>query len=60
MEDKKPKFSLVYSTDKKPVTLNDTAYFIGFQDYETAYTAMIYLNTKKSARFFVEFIVRRC
>ena len=48
---KKPTFSLVYSTDKKPVMLDDTSYFIGFEDYETAYTAMIYLNSAKVQDF---------
>jgi len=44
---RKPTFSLVFSPDKKPVMLDDTSYFIGFEDYETAYTAMIYLNSAK-------------
>ena len=48
---RKPTFSLVFSPDKKPVMLDDTSYFIGFEDYETAYTAMIYLNSAKVQDF---------
>lgn len=48
---KKPIFSLVFSSDKKPVMLDDTSYFIGFENFESAYTAMIYLNSAKVQRF---------
>ena len=49
---KKPFFSLIFSNDKnKPVMLDDTSYFIGFKNYDAAYTAMIFLNTDKVRNF---------
>ena len=48
---KKPFFALIYSEDSKPVMLDDTAYFLGFEDYDLAYTAMIYLNAIKVRDF---------
>ena len=48
---KKPIFSLVFSPDKKPVMPDDTSYFIGFKNYESAYIAMIYLNSAKVQGF---------
>ena len=48
---KKSFFSLVYSPNKKIIMPDDTTYFIGFEDYELAYTAMIYLNTEKVQDF---------
>ena len=48
---KKPVFSLAFSLDKKPVMLDDTSYFIGFENYEMAYVAMIYLNSAKVQGF---------
>ena len=48
---KKPIFSLAFSMDKKPVMLDDTSYFIGFENYEMAYVAMIYLNSAKVQGF---------
>lgn len=40
---KKPMFSLIFSS--KPVMLDDTCYFIGFEKYDTAYVAMLILNS---------------
>ena len=48
---KKPFFALVFSEDKKPVMLDDTIYFLGFEDYDIAYTTMIYLHSKKVSNF---------
>ena len=48
---KKPFFALVFSEDKKPVMLDDTIYFLGFKDYDIAYTTMIYLHSKKVSNF---------
>lgn len=48
---KEPFFSLIYSEDIKPVMLDDTTYFLGFDDYGIAYTAMIYLNSIKVREF---------
>lgn len=40
---KKPLFSLLYS--EKPVMTDDTAYFLAFDDYDTAYCMMLLLNS---------------
>lgn len=48
---KKPFFSLLYSPDGKPVMTDDTSYFIGFDDYELAYTAMLILNSAPVQQF---------
>lgn len=44
---KKPLFSLLYNKEhlKHPVMLDDTSYFISFDNYEDAYICMILLNT---------------
>ena len=41
---KKPMFSLIYSD--KPVMLDDTCYYVGFDDYDEAYIFMLILNSK--------------
>ena len=51
---KKPLFCLLYSDDKKPVMLDDTSYFIGFDEYDLAYVAMLILNSEKVQRFITE------
>ncbi len=48
---KKPMFSILYSDDKKPVMTDDTSYFICFDSYETAYVAMLILNSDKVQKF---------
>lgn len=48
---KKPFFALVFSENKKPVMLDDTIYFLGFENYDIAYTTMIYLHSKKVDNF---------
>lgn len=48
---KTPLFALIFSDNEKPVMLDDTGYFIGFENYDLAYTAMIYLNTDKVKTF---------
>ena len=40
---KKPMFSLVYN--KKTMMLDDTCYFLSFDDYDQAYITMLILNT---------------
>lgn len=47
---KKPLFSLLYS-HKKPVMLDDTSYFICFDEYFNAYVAMLLLNSIKVNKF---------
>ena len=44
---KRPLFSVLVSNDGKPVMVDDTSYFISFPTYETAYTAMLLLNSDK-------------
>lgn len=51
---KQPFFSLVFSLDQKPVMLDDTSYFIGFEKYESAYVGMLYLNSRKVQDFLQE------
>lgn len=46
---KKPLFSLLYS--KKPVMTDDTAYFLAFDNYDTAYCMMLLLNSAKVQDF---------
>lgn len=48
---KKPLFSLLFSKDGKPVMTDDTSYFICFPTYDTAYTAMLILNSEKVQKF---------
>ena len=42
---KEPKFSLAFKVDKKPIMLDDTCYFIGFDKYEDALITTVLLNT---------------
>lgn len=46
---KKPLFALMYS--EKPVMTDDTAYFLPFDDYDTAYCMMLLLNSETVQRF---------
>ena len=48
---KQPLFSVLYSDDNKPVMVDDTSYFICFDNYEMAYVAMLLLNSDKVQRF---------
>ena len=48
---KKPLFSVLYSNDNKPVMTDYTSYFICFDSYDMAYTAMLLLNSKKVQGF---------
>jgi len=42
---KEPLFCLVGTIDNKPVMLDDTCYFLSFDDYETALIIMLVLNS---------------
>jgi len=42
---KKPFFSVLHSEQKEAVMLDDTCYFIGFERFSSAYTAMLLLNS---------------
>lgn len=46
---KNPTFTLTYS--KKPVMLDDTCYFLSFDDYDTAYISMLILNSETVKKF---------
>lgn len=48
---KQPLFSVLYSDDSKPVMTDDTSYFICFDSYDMAYTAMLLLNSEKVQKF---------
>ncbi len=48
---KQPLFSVLYSDDSKPVMIDDTSYFICFDSYDMAYTAMLLLNSEKVQKF---------
>ena len=48
---KKPLFSVLYSDTGKPVMLDDTCYFICFDNFNDAYVAMLYLNNERVQRF---------
>ncbi len=51
---KTPLFSLLYSPDGKPVMTDDTSYFICFDHYNTAYVAMLLLNSKPVQEFLMD------
>lgn len=46
---KKPSFSLVYN--EKTLMLDDTCYFLSFDDYDTAYITMLILNSELVKKF---------
>ena len=48
---KKPFFSVLVSNDEKPVMIDDTSYFICFPTYDTAYVAMLILNSIRVQQF---------
>lgn len=48
---KKPLFSVLVSNDNRPVMTDDTSYFICLPTYDTAYTAMLILNSEKVQQF---------
>ncbi len=48
---KKPLFSVLYSDNHKPVMVDDTCYYISFDDYGTAYVAMLLLNSERVRSF---------
>lgn len=48
---KKPLFSVLFSDNEKPVMTDDTSYFICFENYATAYVAMLLLNSDKVQDF---------
>lgn len=48
---KKPLFSVLASFDNKTIMTDDTSYFICFPTYETAYVAMLILNSARVQKF---------
>ena len=48
---KQPIFSVLYSDDGKPVMVDDTSYFLGFDSFDMAYVAMLLLNSRKVQNF---------
>ncbi len=53
---KKPLFSLVYSSDQRPVMTDDTSYFIGFDSYDMAYVSMLLLNSQPVQSFLTSIV----
>ena len=48
---KKPLFSVLASFDGTPIMTDDTSYFICFPTYDTAYVAMLILNSTRVQQF---------
>ena len=50
---KKPLFSLLYNEDRieKPIMVDDTSYFLSFDNYSDAYTCMLLLNSSTVQEF---------
>ncbi len=50
---KKPLFSLLYNKDEveHPIMLDDTTYFLSFEEYDDAYTCMVLLNCESVQDF---------
>lgn len=48
---KEPLFALVYEPDGKSVMVDDTVYFLSFENFEEAYVAMLYLNSERVRHF---------
>lgn len=50
---KKPLFSLLYNEDKigHPIMVDDTSYFLSFDNYSDAYTCMLLLNSSRVQEF---------
>ncbi|MGI6681130.1 MAG: hypothetical protein ACOX3T_06600 [Bdellovibrionota bacterium] len=57
---KTPLFSLLYTTNKKPVMVDDTSYFICFDNYNDAYVAMLYLNSSPLQDFLTGIAFLEC
>lgn len=48
---KTPFFAILDGSTSKPIMTDDTSYFISFDSYELAYTAMLYLNSDRVLLF---------
>lgn len=48
---KDPVFALVYNKQGKPIMLDDTCYFIGFNDFKQAFIVMLILNNSVVQEF---------
>lgn len=50
---KKPLFSLLYNEDRieQPIMVDDTSYFLSFDNYSDAYTCMLLLNSSRVQEF---------
>lgn len=50
---KKPLFALLYNEEKveRSIMVDDTSYFLSFDNYSDAYTCMLLLNSQKVQRF---------
>ncbi len=52
---KTPLFSLIYNKNNisHPIMLDDTSYFLSFDNYDNAYVCMLLLNSEKVQNFFL-------
>ena len=50
---KKPLFALLYNEKKidQPIMVDDTSYFLSFDNYSEAYTCMLLLNSERVQKF---------
>ena len=50
---KKPLFTLIYNEEKagQPIMVDDTSYFLSFNNFSNAYTCMLLLNSSKVQEF---------
>ncbi len=50
---KKPLFTLLYNEDniEQPIMVDDTSYFLSFDNYSDAYTCMLLLNSSRVQKF---------
>lgn len=50
---KRPLFALLYNENKieHPIMVDDTSYFLSFDNYSDAYTCMLLLNSSRVQKF---------
>lgn len=53
---KRPLFAVLYDDNHKAVMVDDTCYFIGFSNYDSAYVAMLLLNSARVQRFLASMV----
>ncbi|MHA1785739.1 MAG: hypothetical protein ACTSVE_11140 [Candidatus Helarchaeota archaeon] len=51
-----PNFSLIFPINDKPVMLDDTCYYLSFNDFEDAFFTWILLNTSEIKKFLISIV----